>query len=323
MTDKKIIGVDIDGTIANCNHRLHHIKNGNRNWDEFWKTIHLDEPIHDVIALVHAMQAAGHPIFIITARNNEVRPETEAWLTANGITYDRFYCRQDGDQRKDEIVKREMIAEIRKEGFEFLFMLEDRAHNVKMFREQGVTCLQVADDEDGPRGRNWNGQTFLTMAVGPSGAGKSTYSKQAGFLPSQIISSDEIRETLTPWRRYENPEETWKLVTNEQHAHVWHTVHQLVKTRLECGLPTFLDATNIAARDRKAVLKVVPDTQRVRYVLIDRPLDEKLKTRDWRSEELVRKHHDSFQASLKYALRGDDLPFVDVIDARQFTKQVA
>ena len=153
--------------------------------------------------------------------------------------------------------------------------------------------------------------------------GKSTYTEQAGFLPSQIVASDEIRETLTVWRRHENPEETWKQVANEEHARVWTTIHSLVRNRLDLGLPTLLDATNIKRADRMAVIKNVPDTQRVRYVLIDRPLEEKLVTRGWRSEDLVRKHHEGFQAGIKHALRGDDLPFVDVLDLRQVNKKVA
>jgi deoxyribodipyrimidine photolyase-like uncharacterized protein len=61
----------------------------------------------------------------------------------------------------------------------------------------------------------------------------------------------------------------------------------------------------------------VPKGQLVQYVLIDREFDEKLRTRGWRSEELVKRHHNSFQNNLKNILNGDDQPNVYVLDKRE------
>ena len=36
---------DIDGTLADLHHRLHHIKNGNKNWDAFFAEVKDDLPI--------------------------------------------------------------------------------------------------------------------------------------------------------------------------------------------------------------------------------------------------------------------------------------
>jgi predicted kinase len=313
---KQPILVDVDGTVVDCSHRLHYIKNGNRNWPAFWAAIPLDTPINHVIRMVQAMKAAGHPIFVVTARDDDRKAVTEAQLLQHGVPFDRMYMRKTGDNRPDHVVKKELLDQIRAEGYDPLFMLEDRQHNVDMFRENGMPCFHVADDEDKPAERNWEGEHFLTMLIGPAGCGKSTLCAKM-FEPSTIVSSDEIREMITVWDRLQKPEETWAMLTDADHARVWRAMHELVGVRLRNGLNTVVDATNLRRRDRMAFVKLVPPTQGIDYVILDRPLEDKLKTRGWRSEELVRKMHETFGASVKDALRGDDQPNVRVFDYRR------
>lgn len=49
-----------------------------------------------------------------------------------------------GDRRSDVQVKRELLAEIRKDGYEPIVVLDDRSSVVEMWREEKLTCLQVA-----------------------------------------------------------------------------------------------------------------------------------------------------------------------------------
>lgn len=73
------------------------------------------------------------------------RRVTEAWLNHNGITrYKNLYMRKNGDKRKDYVVKKELYETHIKETYEVLFVLEDRDQVVKMWRDLGLTCLQVA-----------------------------------------------------------------------------------------------------------------------------------------------------------------------------------
>lgn len=322
---KKCIIVDVDGTVADCSHRLHHIKGPKKNWGQFWVGMENDKPLHHIIAIVRAMfnsfDGGRVTVIVVTARDEGVREQTEAWLNAHGVKHDVLLMRAANDFRKDAIVKKEILDNIRADGYEVLFALEDRDHNVEMFRANGVPCLQVAADEDAPVERDWEGQHVLTLLVGPVCAGKSTYTKT--FDPGDVVSSDEIREAVTPWDR-SNSEETWKLLTDRDHMRTWQAVHDLVRARVTNGLQTVVDATNIKRADRMKLVQLVPATQQIEYVILDRPLEDKIRDRGWRSEELVRKMDASFNAGIKHVLRGDDQPNVFVTDLRSvFNKKAA
>ena len=63
-------------------------------------------------------------------------------------------------------------------------------------------------------------------------------------------------------------------------------------------------------------MKYVPDGIITTYHVIDREYNEKVKTRGWRPEKLIDKHHKSFKSGLKDILRGDDQPYTIVDDDR-------
>ena len=100
MKDKKIIICDIDGTIANLQHRLHYIRNpeGTKDWDSFHNTCLDDEPYRDVIQILWDLYDAGRrrgkevndrrtiwewserDVYFFSGRNGSVRSETIRWL---------------------------------------------------------------------------------------------------------------------------------------------------------------------------------------------------------------------------------------------------
>jgi hypothetical protein len=53
--------------------------------------------------------------------------------------------REDGDKRPDYVIKREIYETHIKENYDVAYVFEDRELVVKMWREQGLRCFQVAD----------------------------------------------------------------------------------------------------------------------------------------------------------------------------------
>jgi len=83
----------------------------------------------------------------------------------------------------------------------------------------------------------------IVIAVGLPGSGKSTYFTRLGVNP---ISSDAIRLQLAD-------DETDQTI----HARVFATVRYLLRQRLELKRPvTYIDATNLTAKDRKPYVKI-------------------------------------------------------------------
>lgn len=146
----RTIIVDLDGTLADIGHRLHHVQSGRKNWPAFFKTMHLDTLNIWCCELMVAMKQAGFRIAIVSGRPDDYKDVIQAWLKQHDVPYDELHLRKAGDFRKDDIVKREILhAHFDKN--EILFVVDDRESVVKMWREEGLVCLQCDPHESEPR----------------------------------------------------------------------------------------------------------------------------------------------------------------------------
>jgi hypothetical protein len=64
-------------------------------------------------------------------------------LSLAGVNYDSMYLRDDGDMRPDDIVKEELLAKIRADGYKPTIAFDDRNQVVNKWRELGINCYQV------------------------------------------------------------------------------------------------------------------------------------------------------------------------------------
>jgi len=139
--------VDIDGTIANTEHRIHYITNGHKDWDGWHSNAHKDEPIEEIVSILDMAAAADIKIVLCTARDEKCRQDTLDWLHSNDIPYDALYMRKKGDRRDDDIIKFELLKDILADGYHPILVLEDRDRVVKMWRRAGLRCLQVSEGD--------------------------------------------------------------------------------------------------------------------------------------------------------------------------------
>ncbi len=139
----RIVICDLDGTLADVQHRVHHIQDGNDDWDAFYGASGKDTPIEPVIELVRALAGAGHRIHILSGRREDTRATTEAWLARNQVPYERLLLRGLNDYTSDDELKRRWL-DADYDLSEILLVIEDRNSVVNMFRSLGLTCLQVA-----------------------------------------------------------------------------------------------------------------------------------------------------------------------------------
>ncbi len=140
---------DLDGTLANIDHRRHFITNGNTDWDKFYKACIEDSPNKYVVYLFKEIQAFGHTMVICSGRSDIVRTETEVWLRSNCLYYTKLLMRKEGDFTPDEELKRcwlhnNLNCNI---GKDIAGVFDDRDKVVKMWRDEGLTCFQVDNDK--------------------------------------------------------------------------------------------------------------------------------------------------------------------------------
>lgn len=148
--ENQVVLVDLDGTIADCQHRRHHVdgsRSTGKNWDGFFdpKLVARDSLIEHVRDLVVAL-AGKYQIIYVTARREELRTTSMEWLRKHGLWLSPYqmFMRKAGDRREDSLVKRDLLEEIKALGYAPVIAVDDRKRVVDMWREQGLTCFQVA-----------------------------------------------------------------------------------------------------------------------------------------------------------------------------------
>jgi lipocalin len=118
-----------------------------KNWDK-WNEHIINHRAHwDMVHLFDMCHACGHINFISTARMENVRKETEAWLNVAGLEgkYQKLFMRGMTDYRPDYEVKLDVLNTLRSQGIEPDIAFEDKGSVVQMYRENGLRCCQVTD----------------------------------------------------------------------------------------------------------------------------------------------------------------------------------
>ena len=150
MEKKKAIIVDLDGTLANVEHRRHFLKETPPDWRSFNESMVTDtvnEWCHTLMKRMQGGTYGGRSILLVSGRGEEYRPHTEDWLEELIIDYDKLLMRPAGDFRADEIIKREIYEEKIKDFYDVLFVIDDRSKVVKMWRSLGLVCLQCCEGD--------------------------------------------------------------------------------------------------------------------------------------------------------------------------------
>ena len=143
---KNIILIDLDGTLANVDHRLHHLDK--KEWGKFYAESKNDTVNEWCRAIMNGLDNLHYYFIILTARNNVCRKDTLKWLENNEINYDELVMvREEKNFLNDTDLKREWLNGIGLKD-RILFVIEDRQRVVDMWRKEGLVCLQCAKWEE-------------------------------------------------------------------------------------------------------------------------------------------------------------------------------
>jgi len=139
-----VIIFDLDGTLADIEHRRHLVTDGNVDWDNFYKLCIDDSPNMPIVELYKTLQKSGkYTMTIFSGRGEIAKKETKKWLKDNFIKYDILKMRPKGDYTPDEILKLGWLKELQQKEM-IMCVFDDRKKVVDMWRKQGLICCQVA-----------------------------------------------------------------------------------------------------------------------------------------------------------------------------------
>lgn len=338
--EKLNIVVDLDGTTRCLKHRRHLVADGNHKWDEFFASCDKDEPIWGMIKVAASHINSGHHLEFRSGACESSFDKTVVWLDKyfdglidwDSLDYtDRSmgqfvtHMRPEKDYSPDTELKKKWLY-----ASEYWpdIAYDDRFSVVEMYRGEGVFVAQVDwGDFDSKTNFNIPRKPTLTLMIGPSGSGKD-YWLQFNAPTPNIVSSDNLRYMQFPSDEKFCDDAAY---TSNGFKATFTTAHNVIKAYLEGGVDCIYNATNIRAKNRKEMLKHVgADTGKynVEYVIVDRSLEEKLNSFNMiesdghTSEDIIRKHHQTFQSSKKHALKGDGFDFIDVKVVDNFYEDV-
>ena len=150
MKKDKIVIFDLDGTLALIDDRrdLSTKDNGKFDWDVFFNpdNISLDLPNQPVIDMANLLHKQGFRIFILSGRSDVTHQATVNWLNDNGVWWDHLVMRpQNHLYLPDNDLKQMWLDSIGVDNVAMVF--DDRQQVVDMWRQNGLTCFQVADGD--------------------------------------------------------------------------------------------------------------------------------------------------------------------------------
>lgn len=138
---------DIDDTLSNSEHRSHWISkdNPNKNWGVYYNLLIEDSPISPVVEVLKTLDAAGHRIVLCTGRPEQYRDLTVSWLEKYDIPAHDLFMRQKSETGlRNAQAKQIMLGRIRSSGYTPVAVFEDNPLSVQMWKDNGLTVLQIA-----------------------------------------------------------------------------------------------------------------------------------------------------------------------------------
>jgi len=75
LMDKAVI-FDLDGTLADCSHRVHHVRHGKRDWNAFYAGIPDDPCVTEIRDLLYSL-SQDNAVLLVSDRPEDYRCLTD------------------------------------------------------------------------------------------------------------------------------------------------------------------------------------------------------------------------------------------------------
>lgn len=149
--------VDLDGTLADIEHRRHYVEGDEKHFGKFHNDIP-DDTVNNWCRNIisrfrgeeqnttrqYNVETPDFAVILVTGRmaHPKTVKDTIEWLDRNNIAYDELHMRPNEDYTPDDELKKRIYNEELKDRFDVKFAVDDRKRVVDMWRDIGLTCLQ-------------------------------------------------------------------------------------------------------------------------------------------------------------------------------------
>jgi phosphoglycolate phosphatase-like HAD superfamily hydrolase len=133
---------DVDGTLANVDPYLHHIRGSNKDYDAFHEASIDALPNLDVVEMLNNAAADRHAILVVTSRKEKYRGLTSMWLAKNNLRSHALFMRADDDNRPDYEVKKDILDKINNH-WTVLHAVDDNPSVIALWEDNGISTTKI------------------------------------------------------------------------------------------------------------------------------------------------------------------------------------
>ena len=157
-----LIIFDIDGTIANCEHRMHHImpvpshdpvtgRKVQKRFDRFHRDCVDDTPIPAVVDIYKRYVADPEvTVVLLTGRPYSARQDTVDWFVKHDLSgYDQLFTKFEDQDYMPDKEQKPLVADLveAEYGRPVDMVFEDRARVVQMWKDRGTFVINVDQND--------------------------------------------------------------------------------------------------------------------------------------------------------------------------------
>ncbi|WP_420303505.1 LNS2 domain-containing protein [Streptomyces sp. MAR4 CNX-425] len=141
MAKRDLAVFDLDGTLTDTRHRLHHVRSAPKDWDAFFRAAPRDPPLPEGVALA-LRWAETCEVCYVTGRPERTRRDTVAWLAAHGLPEGPLWMRRAGDRRPARVAKPELLRRVAR-GRTVAVVVDDDEPVCAAYEKAGFTVVRA------------------------------------------------------------------------------------------------------------------------------------------------------------------------------------
>lgn len=111
MAERSLAVFDLDGTLSDTRHRLHHVESTPKDWNAFFRAADDDPPLVAGVALAQQW-AESCDLGYVTGRPERCRGATVRWLGAQGLPPGQLWMRGNADRRPARVTKMKLLERL-------------------------------------------------------------------------------------------------------------------------------------------------------------------------------------------------------------------